>query len=55
MVYFKDNHINFKKYFYFLILEGDEKERNIDFFFHLFMNSLIDSCMRSYWGLNLQP
>ena len=48
-------------YFYFTEYRGrgewreKEKQRNIDLFFHLFMNSLVDSCMCPDLGLNLQP
>ena len=36
--------------------EGEKaRERNIDLFFHLFMYSLVASCMCPDWRLNLQP
>ena len=35
--------------------EGRERERNIDLLFHLFMISLVESCMCPGHGLNLQP
>ena len=31
-----------------------ERERNTDLLFHLFMHSLVDSCMCSDWGSNSQ-
>ena len=30
-------------------------EREIDVFFHLYMQLMIDSCMCPVWGLNPQP
>ena len=39
-----------------LILEREEeRERNIDLLFHLFMRSLVDPYMCPDWELNLQP
>ena len=36
--------------------EGErEREREINLFFHLFIYSLVNSCMCPDWGLNLQP
>ena len=32
-----------------------EKEREINLLFHLFVCSLVDSCMCTDWGLNPQP
>ena len=43
-------------FYLLLILEREEgKERNINLLFHLFMHSLVASCMCPDWGLNLQP
>ena len=43
--------------FLLLILEREEvgREKVIDFFFHLFMHSVVNSFMRSDQGLNPQP
>ena len=41
-------------HFYLLILER-EGERNINLLFHLFIHSLVDSCMSPNWGSNPQP
>ena len=55
---------NLKKNFYLLIWGGGRKreriirrgrERNIDLLFHLFIHSLVDSCMCPDQELNLQP
>ena len=35
--------------------EGQERERDINLLFHLFMHLLVDSCMCPDWGSNLQP
>ena len=43
--------------FYLLIFrerKGEERE-NADLLFHLFMHSLVDSCMCCEWGSNMQP
>lgn len=34
---------------------GQERENSTDFWFHLFLNSLLDYCMCPDWVLNLQP
>ena len=35
-------------------MEGKEEEREINLLFHLFMHSLVDSCMCPDWRLNLK-
>ena len=40
---------------FFFFREGEERgEREIDLFYHLFMHSLVDSCMCPNWGWNPQ-
>ena len=48
-------YVNRRFLFFELILER-ERERNTDLLFHLFMHSLVDSCMcLPDWGSYLQP
>ena len=35
--------------------EGEREIENIDLLFHLFMHSLVDSCVCPDQGMNLQP
>ena len=48
-------------YLFLLILEREEgggreeRERGINMLFHLFMNSLVDSCMCPDWVSDSQP